>query len=399
VFNKAFIPYKGYYTTPFVKWQGSLQSQHPVRLAGATCKRWLAERHPDWDAMAIDYVNLGNTVASKHAFWNGSWVAALLGAERTVGVWVSQACSTFTTIVYQAAMAVEVGSADWVLNVGADRMSNGPHTIWPNPNGPGGFPDREDWVMDNFRYDPWAEEPMVDTADIIANENGITREDCDELALTRFEQYLKALANDFEFQKRYMFPIEVQVGKKKTILVEHDEGVTTTSAEALSKLRPVNEWGVHTFGAQTYPADANAVLAVCSREKALELSDPDGPEIQIVSFGYARAEKARMGKAPVPATQMALQKAGLSATDISVWKTHSPFAVNDINMARQLGIDLYHNFNDYGCSLIYGHPQAPTMARHIIEGIEQLVVQGGGYGCATGCAAGDTGATLIFKVG
>jgi acetyl-CoA acetyltransferase family protein len=399
MFTKAYIPYKGYYTTPFVKWQGSLQTQHPVRLAGATCKRWLAERHPEWDAMKIDYVNMGNTVASKHAFWNGSWVAALLGAERTVGVWISQACSTFTTLTYQAAMAVEVGSADWVLNVGADRMSNGPHTTWPNPNGPGGFPDREDWVMDNFRYDPWAEQPMVDTADIIANENGITKAECDELAFVRYQQYLKSLDNDREFQKRYMFPIEVQVSKKKTILVESDEGVTATSAEALAKLKPVNEWGVHTFGAQTYPADGNAALAVCSLEKAKELSDPDGPEIQIVSFGYARAEKARMGKAPVPATQMALAKAGLTAQDIKVWKTHSPFAVNDINMARQLGIDLYDHYNDYGCSLIYGHPQSPTMARHIIEGIEQLVMEGGGYGLATGCAAGDTGAALIFKVG
>ena len=106
--------------------------------------------------------------------------------------------------------------------------------------------------------------------------------------------------------------------------MEHDEGVATTPAEALSKLKPVNEWGVHTFGAQTYPADANAVLAVCSREKALELSDPDGPEIRIVSFGYARAEKARMGKAPVPATQMALQKAGLSAKTSTCGRPPAP---------------------------------------------------------------------------
>jgi acetyl-CoA acetyltransferase family protein len=399
LFKEAYIPYGGYYTTPFCKWQGSLQTEHPVRLGGATCKRWLAEHHPDWDPMQIDYVNMGNTVVSKHAFWNGSWIAALLGAERTVGVWVSQACSTFTTLVYQAAMAVEVGSAEWVLNIGADRMSNGPHTIWPNPNGPGGFPDREDWVMDNFRYDPWAEEPMVDTADMIAKEEGITRQECDELALIRFQQYLKALDNDREFQKRFMFPVEVQVGKKKTMMVEADEGVTATSAEALERLRPVNEWGVHTFGAQTYPADANAALTVCSRAKAKELSVPDGPEVQIVSFGYARAEKARMGKAPVPATEMALSKAGLGAKDIKVWKTHSPFAVNDINMARKFGIDPYDHFNDYGCSLIYGHPQSPTMARHIIEAIEQLAAEGGGYGCATGCAAGDTGASLVFKVG
>ena len=399
MFTNAYIPYGGYYCSPFVKWQGALAGEHPIRLGGATCKRWMAERRPSWDPSLIDYVHLGNTVYMKHAFWNGSWMAALLGAERTVGVWISQACSTFTTSVYQAALAVEVGSADWVLNVGADRMSNGPHATWHDPKGPGGFPEREDWVMDNFRFDPWAQEPMVDTADLIAKEEGITKEECDQLAWARYEQYQRALANDREFQKRFMFPLEVAVGRKKTIAIDADQGVSESSPEALSGLKPVNEWGVHSFGSQTHPADANAALAVCSHERARELAEPGSPDVQIVSFGYARAEKARMGKAPVPATELALQKAGLAPKDIKVWKTHSPFAVNDINMARKLGIDPYDHLNDYGCSLIYGHPQAPTMGRHIIEGIEQLAMEGGGFGCATGCAAGDTAATLIFKVG
>jgi len=398
MFKNAFIPYKGYYTTPFIRWQSSLQSQHPVVLAGATCKRWLAERRPGWDPMQVDYVNMGCTVAMKHAFWNGSWTSALIGSERTVGVWISQACSTFTTLVYQAAMAVELGSAQWVMNVGADRMSNGPHTIWPNPSGPGGYPDREDWVMDNFNFDPWAKEPMVDTADKIANEEGITKQECDELAWIRYQQYLKSLDNDRAFQKRFMYPIEVPLGKKKTILVEEDEGVTETSPEAIARLKPLNDWGVHSYAAQTHPADANAVLAVCTREMAKELGDP-GPEIQVVSFGYARAEKARMGKAPVPATMMALERAGVKARDIKVWKTHSPFAVNDLNMAKKLGIDPVDHYNDFGCSMIYGHPQAPTMARHLIECIEQLAMEGGGLGCVTGCAAGDTGATLVIKFG
>jgi acetyl-CoA acetyltransferase family protein len=399
MFKNAFIPYKGYYTTPFVKWQGSLASAHPVKLGGATCKRWLAERRPEWDPMEIDYVNFGQTVAMKHAFWNGSWVAALLGAERTVGVWISQACSTFTTMVFDAAMKCEVGAAEWVLNVGADRMSNGPHSVWPNPMGPGGYVEREDWVMDNFSFDPWAQEPMVDTADMVAKEAGITKEECDEAAWVRYQQYQKALANDREFQKRYMFPVEVQLSKKKVLLVEADEGITATSQEVINAMKPLNDWGVHSFAAQTHPADANAALTVCSREKAKELAEPDGPEIQIVSFGYARAEKARMGKAPVPATEMALAKAGLTARDIKAWKSHSPFAVNDLNMARHFDADPYDHFNDYGCSMIYGHPQSPTMARHIIELIEQLAMEGGGFGCATGCAAGDTGATLIFRVG
>lgn len=397
MFKNAYIPYKGYYSSPFVRWQGSLSTAHPVRLAGATIKRWIAERKPGWDPMKVDYVNMGNTVAMKHAFWNGSWVAALLGAERTVGVWLSQACSTGTTAVYQAAMKCEVGSAEWVMCVLCDRVSNGPHTVWPNPLGPGGYVEREDWVMDNFNYDPWGELPMVTTADLVAQEAGITKEECDELAWVRYQQYQDALKNDREFQKRYMYPVEVQVDKKKTIVVEADEGVTPTSPEAIAALKPLNDWGVHSYAAQTHPADGNACISVCTREKAKELAD-EGPEIQIVSFGYARAPKARMGAAPVPATEMALQRAGLTPSDIKVWKSHSPFAVNDIYLGKKLGVDIYKKFNDYGCSMIYGHPHAATMARHIIELIEQLVIEGGGYGAATGCAAGDTGATLIIKV-
>jgi acetyl-CoA acetyltransferase len=399
MFKNAWIPYKGYYASPFVRWQGSLATEHPVKLAGATVKRWLAERHPDWDPMQLDYVNCGNTVASKHAFWNGSWVAALLGAERTVGVWISQACSTGTTMVYQASMACEVGSADWVMSIGNDRVSNGPHSVWPNPMGPGGYVEREDWVMDNFNYDPWGKLPMVTTADLVGKENGITKEECDELSWVRYQQYQDALKNDREFQKRYMFPLEVQISKKKTIVVEADEGITETSPEAIAALKPVNEDGIHSFAAQTHPADGNACLSVCTREKAKELADPDGPEIQVVSFGYARAAKARMGAAPVPATEMALAKAGLTPQDIKVWKTHSPFAVNDVNMAKKLGVDPYKGYNDYGCSLIYGHPHAATMVRHVVEMIEQLVIEGGGFGAASGCAAGDTGATLVVKVG
>jgi len=90
MFKNAYIPYKGYYSSPFVRWQGNLSTAHPVRLAGETAKRWIAERHPGWDPMKIDYVFMGTTVAMKHAFWNGPWVAALLGAERTVGGRVAQ---------------------------------------------------------------------------------------------------------------------------------------------------------------------------------------------------------------------------------------------------------------------------------------------------------------------
>jgi acetyl-CoA acetyltransferase len=155
--------------------------------------------------------------------------------------------------------------------------------------------------------------------------------------------------------------------------------------------------GVHTFGSQTHPADGHAAVIVTTREKAKELSADPGVTIQILSYGYARAEKAHMGMAPVPAARMAMEKAGISVKDLKAIKTHNPFVANDIYLASELGIDVM-SFDNFGSSIIYGHPQAPTAGRLVMELIEELVMKGGGYGLFTGCAAGDTGAALIVKV-
>jgi acetyl-CoA acetyltransferase family protein len=397
MFKEAFIPYGGYYSSPFCRWQGQLATIHSIPLAGATVKRWLASK--GYDSPTFDYVNFGSTIPQPHSFYSATWLAALTGNDRTCGVWISQACSTSTTCVGQAALLVDAGAAELVLNIGADRMSNGPHTVWPNPTGPGGLIDQENWIMDNFNNDPWAGEKMVVTADIVAREASISRQELDDLAVARYEQYRMSLADDRAFQKRYFFSLEVPQGRKGVLTIDADEGITPCSAEGLAGLRPVEPDGLHSYGVQTHPADGNAALIVGTRSRARELAGPGAPEIQIVSYGFHRAPKARMAVAPVPAARMALDKAGLQPADIKVWKTHNPFAVNDVYMAQQLGIDAVRGFNDYGSSLIYGHPQGPTMARAIIEGIEQLVIEGGGYGCMTGCAAGDTGAALIVKVG
>ena len=95
--------------------------------------------------------------------------------------------------------------------------------------------------------------------------------------------------------------------------------------------------------------------------------------------------------------EQALENAELSMKDISVIKTHNPFAVNDIYFCREMDIE-WKDMNNYGSSIIYGHPQAPTMMRIIIELIEELVEKGGGYGLADGCAAGDTGSALILEI-
>ena len=394
--SKAYIPYKGYYCSPFSRWQGSMANENAITLGAETSQRWIAEK--GWDPKMFDYVIVGVTVGQPKQFYAGPWAAALIGADLSPGLLVSQACSTATISVYQAAMGIETGFCDNAYTLLTDRCSNGPHTIWPNPKGPGGQVVSEDWMMDHFGLDPWGGTAMIQTAENVAAMSGVTREECDHVALRRYEQYKDSLADDRAFQKRYMIPVEVKVSKKKTITIDADEGVTPSTAEGLAALKPVLPNGVHTFGAQTHPADGNCGLVVTSREKAKALSSNPDVEIQVVSYGFGRVKKAHMAMAPVPAAQMALDKAGLKVEDVKVIKTHNPFSANDIYMAKEMNLDV-ESFNNYGSSLIYGHPQAPTAGRLIIEGIEETVLLGGGYMLFTGCAAGDTGAAIVLKVG
>ncbi len=396
MFTKAYIPYKGYYSSPFARWQGSMANEHAIVLATDTTKRWLAEKK--WDPMAFDYVFLGMTVGQPQWFYGSPWAAALIGAVSTPGVLLSQACTTSTTCIFQASMGVENGFFNNAYCLMTDRCSNGPHTIWPNPNGPGGEVISENWLMDNFGRDPWAQNAMIQTAENVSKEAGVTREECDAVALRRYEQYMDAAANDKAFKKRYMFPVEVKISKKKTILVEDDEGITPTTKDGLAGLRPVLPGGVHTFGTQTHPADGHCGVTVTTRENAKALSADPNIEVQVISYGFARAKKGFMAMAVVPAARMALEKANLSITDVKAIKTHNPFAANDIYMAKQFNIDV-NGFNNFGSSLVYGHPQAPTAGRCIVEGIEEVAMAGGGYLLWAGCAAGDTGAAMVLKIG
>jgi acetyl-CoA acetyltransferase len=394
--TKAFIPYGGYYSTPFARWQGSLANENSITLGAETSQRWLAEKN--WDPKIFDYLILGITIGQPKLFYGGPWASALIGATDTPGVLISQACSTATTCIYQAGVGVETGLYQNAYTLMVDRCSNGPHTIWPNPGGPGGTVISENWVMDHFSLDPWGGTAMIQTAENVAKEAGITREQCDAITLRRYEQYKDALADDCAFQKRYMFPVEVKVSRKETVMIEADEGVMESTAEGLAKLRPVIPDGTHTFGSQTHPADGNCAVIVATQEKAKQLSSDPAIEIQMVSYGYNRTKKAHMAMAVVPAAQMALEKAGITINDVKAIKTHNPFAGNDVYMADQLNLDL-NGFNNYGCSLIYGHPQAPTAGRLIIEGIEEVALAGGGYLLFSGCAAGDTAGALVLKIG
>lgn len=400
-FSRVYIPYGGYYSTPFCRWQGALQNENSIELGGKTARRWFMEKKKI-DPTLLDYLYFGITIHQPHFFYAHNWAAGMLvdNKKGLPGLFINQACTTSTTILNLAALAIEHGDFEVGFGLMTDRCSNGAHTVWPNPAGPGGEVIHENWMMDNFNSDPNVYPPlkMVQTAENVAKEIGITKEEVDTVVLRRYEQYLMALENDSAFQKRYMFPAEVKAGKNQTRRIEQDEGVTPTTAEGLAKLKPVEPGGVHSFGAQTFPADGNCGFIVTTRDKAKELSINPSVEIRIVSYGFARVKPGFMAAAPVPAAEMALTNAGLKITEMKAIKSHNPFAANDINFAKKFGIDVM-KMNNFGSSLIYGHPQAPTAGRIIAEMLEEMVDLGGGYCLWTGCAAGDTGASMLFKVG
>jgi acetyl-CoA acetyltransferase len=394
--ENSYIPYSGYWSTPFVKWQGNFANLHPVKFAANVTRQALAEREISPQSFTSLY--LGITVPARHSFYGAPWLAGMIGAGDITGPTFSQACATSARVIGSAAFAVETGDES-ILCVTTDRTSNGPHMLYPNPLAPGGRGDAEDWVWDNFSFDPYARGGMIQTAENVAKEHNISTSEQHQAVLIRHAQYQQALADDAAFQKRYMVsPVEVNPsGRKVVATVTGDEGIFPTTAEGLARLKPVLPDGSVTFGGQTFPADGNAGMIVTSQERAKEFSGDPDIEIQLLAFAEGRTKKGYMPEANAPAVRRVLELAGVSLQDIKAIKTHNPFAVNDCFLSNELGIPL-EGMNNYGSSLIWGHPQGPTGMRLIIEMIEELVIMGGGYGLFTGCAAGDTAAAVVLEV-
>jgi acetyl-CoA acyltransferase len=396
---KAEIPYGAYWSTPFARWQGSFANLHSIEFAAHVAKAELAKRKID--PKLFDYGALGFSVPQKHSFYGLPWLTGLIGAGQAGGPSLMQACATGVRTLLAAAQEIEVGMASVALAINCDRTSNGPHLFYPNPKGPGGTGDSENWVMDSFNCDPLGPHAMLQTAENVAKKHGIGTAEQHEVVLRREAQYRMALENDSAFLKRYMtLPFEVPAPnfKKAAGSMAGDEGISQSTAEGLAKLKPVMPGGCVTFGGQTHPADGNAAIVVTSREKARELSADPKIAVRLHGFGLARVPVAFMPEATVPAAQRALDQAGKKIGEMKAIKTHNPFAVNDLYFAKQTGCDLL-NMNNYGCSLVWGHPQAPMGTRAIIELIEELVLKGGGFGLFTGCAAGDTAMSVVIEVG
>lgn len=374
------------WSSPFSRWHRSLQDVNSIDLAVDATGRALSARSVD--PKEIGEVVLGITVPQVAAFYGAPTLAARLGATYSTGAMIAQACATSVAGIAAAARTIELGAEEPILVVTTDRTSRGPLITYPASEVSGASEAQENWVMDNFERDPWGGTSMAMTAELVAQEEGITRAEADDLTILRHQQYARALADDRAFHRQFMVP--VVTGDGQTLLAE-DEGIYPLDPEETRALPSAIPGGVVTRDTQTHPADGSAGLLLRGD------GEHAGAHVRIRSVGFARTDRGRMPKAVVPAAAEALSAAGLTVDDVHLVNTHNPFVISDIVFARAFDFPV-DRMSTFGSSLVYGHPQAPTGMRAVIELAHALKMRGGGIGLFTGCAAGDTAGAVIIEV-
>jgi acetyl-CoA acetyltransferase len=288
---------------------------------------------------------------------------------------------------------VQEGDSDVVGVLTFDRTSDSPVGV---------FPERRAYqrtvpiadVWDNFGFDPATGKAMITTAGLAARKYKCERAEVDAVALHRHEQYFETKASGF--LERVLVKLDLLNLQGKPLgTLDDDFGVRRLTREDLRAMRELDT--CVTGGTQTHASDGMATLLIASEEKAKEISPRPEISIRFIAKTEIRTDPALMPEAPAIAVRRLLDRTGITMNDIAVVKNHNPFAVNDVIFSKLFEYD-WKKMNHTGCSLVWGHPQAPTLTRSLIEGLEEAVTLGGGYVLLFGCAAGDVGISALFQV-
>lgn len=391
MFPNARIPYGTWGSSYFPAWQTSALVEVNIgQFAGEAMNRILGLRKVP--KSELDYLIIGSTIPWHWKFWNAPLVASCLG-QRLPGFHVEQACATGLKAVLLAGAEVQSGANDVVGVLAFDRTSDSPVGV---------FPERRahertmaiSHVWDNFGFDPATGLAMITTAGKAARKYGLDRREVEDLAFCRYEQYFAA--KESGFLDRILVPLDVlNVQGRLLGRIDKDAGVRKLTLDAIRHMRELDT--CVTTATQTHASDGMATLLVTTPERARELSSRPEIDIQFVARAEVRTHPALMPEAPTLAVQKLLERTGLTMDDMAVVKSHNPFAINDAILSKVTGHD-WTKVNRTGCSLVWGHPQGPTLMRMLIEGLEEAVDLGGGLVLLLGCAAGDVGIAAIFRV-
>ncbi len=391
MFSRARIPYGTWGSSYFPAWQTSALAEVNIgQFAGEAMGRILSLRKVP--KSQLEYLIIGSTIPWHWKFWTAPMIASILD-QRIPGYHMEQACATGLQAVVVAASEVHSGANDVVGVLTFDRTSDSPVGVFPERRAHHRINALAD-VWDNFGFDPATGKAMIACAGAASRKYKTDRHEIDELTQHRYNQYFDA--KESGFLNKVLVPFDIlNVQGRFLGKVDGDYGVRKITLDALGAM-PELDNGV-TGGTQTHASDGMATLLVTTEEKAKELSPRPEINIQFVAKTEVRTYPSLMPESPALAVQKLLKKTNLKMSDMKVVKNHNPFAVNDVIFSHLLDYD-WHNMNNTGCPLVWGHPQGPTLTRVIIEALEEAVDLGGGYVLIFGCAAGDVGIAAILKV-
>ncbi|UCG74723.1 MAG: thiolase family protein, partial [Gemmatimonadota bacterium] len=313
--------------------------------------------------------------------------------HRNPGYHEERACAPGPQGVILGGAVVQSGAHDAVGVLTFDRTSDSPVGVFPERRAHERTLPISD-VWDNFGFDPATGNAMITAAGIAARKYKTDRAETDDVAFCRHEQYFQA--KESGFLDRVLVPLAVlNVQGRPLGRIDDDLGVRRLAPAGLRAMRELDS--CVTSGTQTHASDGMACLLVTSPEKAAELSPRPEIDIQFVAKAEVRTHPSLMPEAPALAVRKLLERTGSTMEEMAVVKNHNPFAVNDVIFSRLLDYD-WREMNKTGSSLVWGHPQGPTLTRVLIEALEEAVSLGGGDVLVFGCAAGDVGIAAQFRV-
>ena len=309
-------------------------------------------------------------------------------------------CGSGLNCVNQAAQMIMAGDADVVVAGGMENMSMAPFAI---PNGRYGYrmmwPSQSqgglvDTMVKDALWDAFNDYHMITTADNIAKQWNLTREELDEFALKSQLKACAAIENG-SF-KDEIVPVEVKK-KKETVVFDTDEGPRQGSTiEGLAKLRPINPDGFVTVGNASGINDGAAAVVVMSEEKAKELGVK--PMATFVAGALAGVDPTIMGIGPVAATRKAMAKAGYKIEDFDIIEANEAFAAQSVAVGKDLGIDVDKQLNPNGGAIALGHPVGASGARIFVTLLHEMQKKGAKKGLATLCIGGGMGCATIVEM-
>lgn len=386
--------------TPVGRHAGALAHVRPDDLAAVPLRALVART--GIDPAAIEDVILGCANQAGEDNRNVARMASLLAGYpiAVAGQTINRLCGSGLQALNSAQQAIAAGAGDVFVAGGVESMSRAPYVMLKPEDGfARGAPAVADtvlgWRFPNPSFPANYTIALGETAEVVAERYGVTREAQDAFAL-RSQQNAAAAMEDCRFAAE-ITPVSIPQRRGEPVIVDRDEHPRPeTTLEALSKLRPAfRRDGTVTAGNSSGLNDGAAALLVVSEESITPMGLE--PRARIVATAVAGVEPDAMGMGPVPATRKALQRAGIRAADLKLVEINEAFAAQSIPCVEQLELDP-EIVNVNGGAIALGHPLGASGARILTTLVHELQRRGGGYGVATMCIGVGQGIATVVEV-